>query len=223
MTQHNVVDPAMHDLAGLVGSRLCHDLISPLGAIGNGLELLRMTGDTAPDGPEMELIAQSAAAAQARIRFFRIAFGHAPPGLMLATAEIRAVLDAYTADSRTRIAWTGPQEVQRRDARLAFLAILCLEGVHPRGNLVRIDTDGRDWTVAARSQDGQPPRLNPVAWARLGLEVPPDSAPDLPRARPELPPPEPGEVQFALLAALCRWRRPPLAVERHADGVTLRF
>ena len=63
------------DLAALIASRICHDLISPLGAIGNGVELLAME----PGGtrPEMALISESVANANARIRFFRICFGQA--------------------------------------------------------------------------------------------------------------------------------------------------
>ena len=61
------------ELNDLIGSRICHDLISPLGAIGNGVELLTMSGMT--EVPEMTLISESVENANARIRFFRIAFG----------------------------------------------------------------------------------------------------------------------------------------------------
>ena len=61
------------NLAALIGSRICHDLISPIGAINNGLELLDMNGGV--QGAEMELISGSVGNAGARIRFFRIAFG----------------------------------------------------------------------------------------------------------------------------------------------------
>ena len=57
------------ELAQMVGSRLCHDLISPLGAIGNGVELLEMSPDFPgiSDSPELRLIAESVAAARARM------------------------------------------------------------------------------------------------------------------------------------------------------------
>lgn len=58
------------DLPALIGSRICHDLISPIGAINNGLELLNMAGTGAAPGPELELIGQSVESASARIRFF---------------------------------------------------------------------------------------------------------------------------------------------------------
>jgi histidine phosphotransferase ChpT len=66
---------ARTDLTALVGSRICHDLVSPLGAIGNGVELLGLTG-IAPS-PEMALIVESVENANARLRFFRIAYGAA--------------------------------------------------------------------------------------------------------------------------------------------------
>ena len=54
------------NLSALIGSRICHDLISPIGAINNGLELLGMT--TRQAGPEMALISESVENAAARIR-----------------------------------------------------------------------------------------------------------------------------------------------------------
>lgn len=65
------------DIASLVGSRICHDLISPIGAISNGVELIGMTQGT--DGAEMSLINDSVQNANARIRFFRVAYGSATP------------------------------------------------------------------------------------------------------------------------------------------------
>ena len=88
-----MADP-LPDFAALIGSRICHDLISPLGAIGNGVELLEMS--SAGASPEMALISESVASANARIRFFRIAFGAAGSGGSVAAAEIRSILAAMT-------------------------------------------------------------------------------------------------------------------------------
>ena len=63
------------DLNALLGSRICHDLISPLSAIGNGIELLTLSGVDAPS--EIALISESVDNANTRIRFFRVAFGAA--------------------------------------------------------------------------------------------------------------------------------------------------
>ena len=82
--------PDTPDLAALLGSRICHDLISPIGAIGNGVELLMMAG--AEHGPEIALIAESVGYANARIRFFRVAFGTATADQRMARAEIASIL-----------------------------------------------------------------------------------------------------------------------------------
>src|SRR5690606_36320108 len=77
------------DLGALVASRICHDLVNPLGAIGNGVELLALTTGfgpaagpqgaslqgTAGGSPELALIAESTTHAAARARLFRLAFG----------------------------------------------------------------------------------------------------------------------------------------------------
>ena len=95
--------PECPDLAALIGSRICHDLISPIGAIGNGLELLSMSG---AGGPEVALISDSVANANARIRFFRIAFGHASPEQGTSRSEILSILQGYLwRDTASR--WTG--------------------------------------------------------------------------------------------------------------------
>ena len=65
---------AAHDLAALLSSKLCHDLISPVGAINNGLELLDEGG---ADADAMNLIRNSARTASARLQFARIAYGAA--------------------------------------------------------------------------------------------------------------------------------------------------
>ncbi len=57
------------NLATLIGSRICHDLISPIGAIHNGLELLELSGGMSQT-PEMQLIVESCANARARVTFF---------------------------------------------------------------------------------------------------------------------------------------------------------
>ena len=66
-------------IAELLASRLCHDLVSPVGAVGSGIELLREFGED-PGGDAMTLVEQSARLATERLQFFRIAFGQAGAG-----------------------------------------------------------------------------------------------------------------------------------------------
>jgi histidine phosphotransferase ChpT len=82
------------DLAALVSSRICHDLLSLIGAINNGLELLNMSG-ASPIGPEMQLICDSVKSASARIRFFRIAFGAASDDPVVRSGSQRGYIDPH--------------------------------------------------------------------------------------------------------------------------------
>lgn len=167
-------------LAALIGSRICHDLISPIGAINNGLELLNMSGDMA--GPEIGLIGESVENASARIRFFRIAFG-AAGDQMVGPAEVRSILDGLYGAGRLSIDWTVPDPVQRAEVRLSFLAVLCAETAMPFGGRIEIGKTGRTWHLA-----GMADRINvdDTLWAVLS-------------GGPEAAQLQPSQVQFALL------------------------
>lgn len=165
------VDPAVpvfsaispEDLAGLVGSRICHDLVSPLGAIANGLELLALANGAV--GPELALIEESVASAKARIRFFRIAFGLAGAEARLGRAEIVAILDDLTRGGRLTLEWPAVDEVPRPEAKLAFLIVLCCESALAFGGRVVLGYEGGAWSARA-SHDKL--RVEAPLWARLG-------------------------------------------------------
>lgn len=150
------------DLIALLGSRICHDLISPLSAIGNGVELLMMSG--AVPGPEIALISQSVTNANARIRFFRVAYGAASPGQNVARSEIRSILDDMTRGGRLAIDWQVPGDVARTEAKLAFLALQCLETALPYGGRVTVAADGDTWRIGAEAAKL---KLDAGLWSRL--------------------------------------------------------
>jgi histidine phosphotransferase ChpT len=172
------------DLVALVGSRLCHDLISPLGAIGNGVELLAMSG--LADSPEMRLISESVAAANARIKFFRIAFGQAAADQRIGSPEIVAVLQDISRGGRLSYQWLGAGDYARRAVKLVFLGLLCLEPALPWGGEVVISEDDGTWRLVARAKRTKP---DPALWARLAGGATPQ----------ETDPVSPAQVQFALL------------------------
>ncbi|SOB93118.1 histidine phosphotransferase family protein [Rhodobacter maris] len=167
------------DLVALVGSRLCHDLISPLGAIGNGVELLAMSGMGA--SPEVQLISEAVAAANARIKFFRIAFGQASADQRLGTSEILSVLDEMSRGGRLKYHWLAAGDHPRRAVKLIFLGLLCLEPALPWGGEVVIREEGGEWRLLAETKRTKP---DPELWSRLSgslVQV------------------APAQVQFALL------------------------
>ena len=143
-------DRSAPDLNALIGSRICHDLISPLGAIGNGVELLTLSG--LDKSPEVALIAQSVDSANARIRFFRVAFGAAGPEQSLGHAEIAATLQGLSQTGKHRITWSPEGTVSRPVAKLAFLLILCLESAMPWGGRISITRTSDRWRIAGQAE-----------------------------------------------------------------------
>src|ERR1700712_5356401 len=95
------------DLAALLCSRVCHDIISPVGAINNGLELLDEGG---ADEDAMKLIRASARNASARLQFARIAFGAAgSAGMLIDTGDAEAVATAFLLNEKPELVWNGPR------------------------------------------------------------------------------------------------------------------
>lgn len=172
---------SQRDLAGLLGSRICHDLISPIGAIGNGLELMSMGGGR--EGPEMALINESVINANARIRLYRIAFGAGGDGERLPHTEIVSILDAATLGGRLNVRWEPVSDVLRQDTKLLFLLIQCCENAMPYGGDIEVTLNGPTWSISCRSEKL---KIVPEIWQYLtdpGCEV------DL----------TPAQVQFALV------------------------
>lgn len=147
------------DLAALLGSRICHDLISPIGAIGNGVELLGLQG--AGSGPEMELIAQSVAQASARIRFFRLAYGAGGEGQRVARAEVLAILAELGRGSRLAVDWSSASDLARREVKPAFLLVQCLETALAGGGRIEVTQAEGRWSLLAR---GPRLRTDPAVW-----------------------------------------------------------
>ena len=95
------------DLASLLCSRLCHDLLSPVGALNNGLELMADEQDPEMRERCLELLAESAKASASKLKFFRLAFGAAGGfGDMIDTREAKAALEGlFGADKRVELGW----------------------------------------------------------------------------------------------------------------------
>ena len=193
------------NLPALVGSRICHDLISPIGAIGNGLELLSLSG--LGHSAEMELITESVENASARIRFFRVAFGAAGSGQRLAGAEVRGILRAIARGGRLRFDWRVEEDALRDEVQCVFLAIQCLESALPAGGTVIVTRDGADWQVQAEAATV---RMEAGLWSAL----------DGGRAQPGL---SSAHVQFLLLPAMLASLGRRAAVETDEAGLILRF
>lgn len=194
-----------HSLSALLASRICHDLISPIGAISNGLELLSMSGSPAT-GPEITLIGDSVTQANARIRLFRIAFGIASTGQLVGRQELVTILSELTVGLRLRVEWIIPDEVTRAEAKLAVLLMMCVESAMPFGGRVQITAQGQAWQITGES---------------LKLKVDPDLWRAFTQGTLEVT--APAQVQFALALVEAEGMGRKLAVAQGKDRLTVSF
>lgn len=191
-------------LAALVGSRLCHDLISPIGAIHNGLELLSLTNEGS-SSPEMSLIEESCSSASARIRFFRVAFGQAGQGQNMSARDIRALFKELNGSGRITAEWEPGDDIGRDMAQLVFLAFLCAETALPMGGDIRITESSRIWQVTAKG-----PRVVPKEqdWSALIDRVMPEDV-------------TPANVQFTFLSVMAQQSGIPMSAALQPDRVVI--
>ncbi len=194
------------DLTALLGSRICHDLISPIGAISNGVELMMMSDGSA--AAELELVAQSVASANARIRFFRVAFGVAGDVQRIGHHEIRAILKDLHRTARVTVRWETDEDLLRAEAKLAFLLLMCLESAMPFGGAIAITREDGTWRLHGTAGRW---RIEEPLWQGLAGGV--DT---------ETPPPAASEIHFVLAAqaAALLHRRPSVTREDGALTVT---
>jgi histidine phosphotransferase ChpT len=132
------------DLAALLCSRVCHDLISPSGAIVNGLEVLEESTDDETRSFALELIKKSARTASARLQFCRIAFGAAGS----ATAQVdlgdaENVARGFVEDEKVKLFWNLSRSlVPKNRVKLLLNMILVAAQSIPRGGIVEVEGDG---------------------------------------------------------------------------------
>lgn len=123
----------------LLCSRLCHDLISPVGAVRSGLELLAEFDDD-PGGEAMALITSSAESASLKLRFFRVAFGLAGATQTdLPLTEAKLLADAMVGSARTTLVWPGAEDGGAPApgvVKVALNLILVAADMLPRGGTI---------------------------------------------------------------------------------------
>jgi histidine phosphotransferase ChpT len=140
------------DLAALLCSRVCHDLISPAGAIVNGLEVLEESDDEETKTFALTLIKKSARTATARLQFCRIAFGAA--GSITAqvdTGDAEQVARGFIEDEKVKLAWNLPRALLPKNRVKLLLNMLVVAGqAIPRGGTLTLDPVGTGETTSFR-------------------------------------------------------------------------
>ncbi|GAC1336153.1 MAG: histidine phosphotransferase family protein [Beijerinckiaceae bacterium] len=132
------------DLAALLCSRVCHDVISPVGAIVNGLEVLEDEQDADMRTFALELIKKSARTASARLQFCRLAFGAAgSAGAAIDTGDAEQVARGLLVDERTKLEWNAARVLMPKNkVKLALNLCLIAAAAIPRGGLIRVTVTG---------------------------------------------------------------------------------
>lgn len=130
------------DFSALLVSRVCHDLVSPLGAVVNGLEVLEDERDATMRADALRIVGSSAAQALARIQFMRIAFGAAgSAGAELDLGEIGRLVAGLFSDSKITLEWGAANAHWPKDwAKLLMNATLLGADCLPRGGVVTVST-----------------------------------------------------------------------------------
>ena len=125
--------------ASLLCSRLCHDLLSPVGALNNGLELLADEKDPAMRGQYMELLVDSARVSADKLKFFRLAFGAAGGfGDAIDSKDVRTAIESLIrGNGRIAFGWLVDQpELPRGSARILLnLSLIALDALIRGGRL----------------------------------------------------------------------------------------
>jgi histidine phosphotransferase ChpT len=144
------------EFAALLVSRVCHDLVGPLGAVVNGMEVLEDERDADMRADAIRLVTSSAEQALARIQFMRIAFGAAgSAGAELDLAEIGRLVTGLLAGGKTTLSWnTGAAYWPKDWAKLVMNATLMAVDCLPRGGTVTVNI-GADTSVPSFHIRGQ--------------------------------------------------------------------
>lgn len=139
------------DLSALLVSRVCHDVISPVGAIANGLEVLEDEDDEAMQKIAMDLVRRSARQASAKLQFCRIAFGAAgSAGAHVDMNEAGDLARGFVGEEKVKLDWQAPRETRpKAEVKLVLNLLLMAMGAIPRGGLVTVLGDADSFTVSA--------------------------------------------------------------------------
>ena len=144
--------PDALELAALLCSRVCHDLISPVGAIVNGLEVLDDNPKPEDRDFALDLIRKSAKTASARLQFCRLAFGAAgSSGAQIDLGDAQNMSRGHIEDGKTTIAWNLPRLLLPKNrVKLLLNMMVIAQQTIPRGGTLTVDPIGEGETMSFR-------------------------------------------------------------------------
>jgi histidine phosphotransferase ChpT len=155
------------DLAALLCSRVCHDLISPVGAVVNGMEVMEDDADEQTKIFALDLIRKSATTASSRLQFCRLAFGAAgSAGAAIDTGDAEGVARGMMEDDKLKLTWSLPRVLLPKNRVKLLLNLLVLAGgTIPRGGSLVIEPIGEGdtmgFSIAASGLNARIPQAVP--------------------------------------------------------------
>jgi histidine phosphotransferase ChpT len=163
------------DLGALLCSRVCHDIISPAGAIANALELYDDPDmDAETRATALDMVRNSARTATARLKFCRIAFGAAgSAGAHIDLSEAGETAKAFMGDEKAKLDWQAPRENRpKQQVKLLLnMLLMAMAGV-PRGGVVTVTVAGDTLTVRAKGDRARVPEpMAEVLAGKTALET----------------------------------------------------
>jgi len=162
-------------LAALLCSRICHDLISPVGALGTGIEILNDESNADMHDDAIDLIKNSSRQANAKLEFLRDAFGAAgsAPGI-IAISDIRTKTENMYAGGKATFDWQLSSDgLMKARARLLLNLIMIANGVIPRGGEIII-SDAQEGDIITLKATGRRARLDTNVERALTGKAPED-------------------------------------------------
>ncbi len=152
------------DLSALLCSRVCHDVISPVGAIINGLEVLEDEKDTSMREFAFELIRKSSQQASARLQFSRLAFGAAgSAGSTIDLGDAEQVSRGLFPEDKITVNWSGPAAFYPKNKVKLLLNLVMIAGsCIPRGGNLDVTISGEpeqcSFLLVARGTNARLPK-----------------------------------------------------------------
>lgn len=147
------------DLAALMCSKVCHDIISPVGAIANGLEVLEEEDDDGMREVALDLIRRSARQASAKLQFCRMAFGASGgAGASLDMGEAEDVARRFIGEEKITLSWDAARELRpKSEVKLLLNMVVMAISAIPRGGTITVRVDGRTFMVRAAGEGAKVP------------------------------------------------------------------
>ncbi len=155
--------PDALDLAALLCSRVCHDLINPVGAIVNGLEVMDSSNKAEDREFALDLIRKSATSTSARLQFCRIAYGAAgSAGTQIDLGDAQKVARGHLEDAKTKLTWNLPHMYMAKNrVKLLLNMLVIAQQAIPRGGELIADPIGEGETMGFRVRAAGPNAREP--------------------------------------------------------------